>query len=75
MSLVTFPSLNPKSLPFSEVLIMNGPGTCVILCMAVYINKVCVPPSLWCGHIELMSLDSFLGVRLPSSSMLNPLHA
>ena len=46
MSLVTFPSFNPQSQPFSEVLIMNGPGTCVILCMAVYVNKVCVPLSL-----------------------------
>lgn len=26
--------------PFADVLILNGPGTCLTLCMAVYLNKV-----------------------------------
>lgn len=27
--------------PFADVLILNGPGTCCMLCLAVYLNKVC----------------------------------
>jgi len=26
--------------PFADVLILNGPGTCLVLCAAVYVNKV-----------------------------------
>lgn len=26
--------------PFADVLILNGPGTCFTLCIAVYVNKV-----------------------------------
>ena len=29
---------------FADVLILNGPGTCFILCVAVYINKVRINP-------------------------------
>lgn len=29
--------------PWADVLILNGPGTCVMLCLAVYLNKVCAP--------------------------------
>lgn len=25
---------------FSEVLLLNGPGTCFVLCIAVYVNRV-----------------------------------
>ncbi len=25
--------------PFADVLILNGPGTCVMLCLAVYLNR------------------------------------
>ena len=27
---------------FSDVLILNGPGTCFMLCLAVYLNRVCL---------------------------------
>lgn len=29
--------------PFADLVVMNGPGTCVPLCAAVMLNKVCVP--------------------------------
>src|SRR5947209_5429608 len=33
--------LHPKTRPyFADVLILNGPGTCLPLCCAVYINRV-----------------------------------
>ena len=27
--------------PISEVLLLNGPGTCFVLCIATYLNRVC----------------------------------
>ncbi|KAF8973219.1 UDP-N-acetylglucosamine transferase subunit ALG14 [Flammula alnicola] len=33
------PLCSSKKLKFADVLILNGPGTCFMLCMAVYINK------------------------------------
>lgn len=27
--------------PFADILVVNGPGTCFVLCAAVYVNKVC----------------------------------
>lgn len=30
--------------PFADVLILNGPGTCCMLCLAVYFNKARSPP-------------------------------
>ena len=30
-----------RSSSFADVLLVNGPGTCFVLCAAVYINKVC----------------------------------
>ena len=42
MYYVTFLPLLPlgNSKAFADVLIVNGPGTCFVLCLAVYINKV-----------------------------------
>lgn len=34
------PLLYVRSPKFADVLILNGPGTCFLLCIAVYINKV-----------------------------------
>jgi beta-1,4-N-acetylglucosaminyltransferase len=35
------PLLSPGgSRPFSDILILNGPGTCFVLCAAVYVNRV-----------------------------------
>ena len=36
---ITFLSLRSGK-PFSEVLLLNGPGTCLVLCIAVYVNRV-----------------------------------
>lgn len=36
------PILSSKNIwsPFADVLVVNGPGTCFILCVAVYVSKV-----------------------------------
>lgn len=44
-----FLSRSPRS-PFADVLILNGPGTCFVLCGAIYLNKVSIPnppPKPW----------------------------
>lgn len=35
------PFFASPSTPFADVLLLNGPGTCFVLCLAVYLNKVC----------------------------------
>lgn len=30
--------------PFADVLLLNGPGTCVVLCLAVYLTKASISP-------------------------------
>jgi beta-1,4-N-acetylglucosaminyltransferase len=47
-----------------EVLLLNGPGTCVVLCLAAYINRV----SLWflTQHPSVLFNDpQFLGLSSP----------
>ncbi|EAU91792.2 UDP-N-acetylglucosamine transferase subunit ALG14 [Coprinopsis cinerea okayama7 len=41
-----------KKCPFPEVLIMNGPGTCFILCVAVYWNKLLGLPAPTTIYVE-----------------------
>ena len=38
--LTLLPFLSCRYRNFADILILNGPGTCFILCIAVYINKV-----------------------------------
>ena len=38
--LTLLPWLKFHSTTFADVLILNGPGTCFVLCVAVYINRV-----------------------------------
>lgn len=48
---------------FADVLILNGPGTCVVLCITVYINKV---GGMLTGIMKKSySLFQFLGLHAP----------
>ncbi|EKM54398.1 glycosyltransferase family 1 protein, partial [Phanerochaete carnosa HHB-10118-sp] len=38
--------------PFADVLLVNGPGTCVMLCLAVYLNKFLGLPSSKLIYVE-----------------------
>ncbi|KAH7909323.1 glycosyltransferase family 1 protein [Hygrophoropsis aurantiaca] len=49
--------------PFADVLILNGPGTCVILCVAVLLNKFIGLPSP-----RIIYVESFARVRSLSLS-------
>jgi len=65
------PLLSPGNvLPFADVLILNGPGTCFVLCAAVYVNKFFGLPSP-----RLMYIETFARVRSLSLSgkLLRPL--
>jgi len=48
---------------FPDILIVNGPGTCVVLCLAAYINRVVGLPSP-----TLIYVESFARVRTLSLS-------
>ncbi|KZT11025.1 glycosyltransferase family 1 protein [Laetiporus sulphureus 93-53] len=48
---------------FSEVLILNGPGTCFVLCIAAYLNRFLGSPSP-----TLIYIESFARVRTLSLS-------
>jgi beta-1,4-N-acetylglucosaminyltransferase len=56
------PKLSEDSRPFADVLILNGPGTCFVLCAAVYVNKVrschipLIPYCEWSGFDEFASV-------------------
>ncbi|KAF8161138.1 glycosyltransferase family 1 protein [Crassisporium funariophilum] len=39
--LTILPLFNSEQQSFADVLIINGPGTCFVLCVATYINKFC----------------------------------
>ncbi|THH20396.1 hypothetical protein EW146_g944 [Bondarzewia mesenterica] len=54
-------SLSPP--PISEVLILNGPGTCFVLCIAAYLNRFLGLPSP-----RLIYVESFARVRSLSLS-------
>ncbi|KII92585.1 glycosyltransferase family 1 protein [Plicaturopsis crispa FD-325 SS-3] len=63
---VTFaPLMSPQSWrsPFVDVLILNGPGTCFVLCAAVFVNRVLGLPSP-----KLIYIESFARVRSLSLS-------
>lgn len=48
----------------SDVLLLNGPGTCFVLCIAVYINRV----RCFLSRAEYMSTDAaskILGLKSP----------
>lgn len=65
------PMLSPgDSRPFADVLILNGPGTCFVLCAAVYVNKFFGLPSP-----RLIYIESFARVQSLSLSgkLLQPL--
>jgi len=49
--------------PFADVLILNGPGTCFILCAAVYVNRF-----LGLASPRLIYIESFARVRSLSLS-------
>jgi len=49
--------------PFADVLILNGPGTCFVLCAAVYVNRFLGLPSP-----RLIYIESFARVRSLSLS-------
>ncbi|KAF9261111.1 oligosaccharide biosynthesis protein Alg14 like protein, partial [Marasmius fiardii PR-910] len=53
----------PKSKPFADVLVVNGPGTCFILCMAVLVNRVLALPSP-----RIIYIESFARVKSLSIS-------
>jgi len=38
--LTLLPFFSRRNRIFADILILNGPGTCFVLCVAVYINKV-----------------------------------
>jgi len=57
------PMLSGDSRPFADVLILNGPGTCFVLCIAVYVNKFLGLPSP-----RLIYIESFARVRSLSLS-------
>ncbi|KIM75486.1 glycosyltransferase family 1 protein [Piloderma croceum F 1598] len=56
--------------PFADVLILNGPGTCLVLCAAVYVNRFFGLPSP-----RLVYIESFARVKSLSLSgrLLRPL--
>ncbi|KAI0753943.1 oligosaccharide biosynthesis protein Alg14 like-domain-containing protein [Irpex lacteus] len=52
--------------PFADVLLLNGPGTCVIVCIAAYLNRVSIFP--WIASPKLVYVESFARVRRLSLS-------
>ncbi|KAL6305061.1 glycosyltransferase family 1 protein [Sparassis latifolia] len=65
----TFAPLLPNAIS-PEVLIVNGPGTCFVLCLATYVNKF-----VGLTHPALIYVESFARVRTLSLSgkLLRPL--
>ncbi|KAJ3829127.1 glycosyltransferase family 1 protein [Lentinula raphanica] len=56
--------------PFADVLVLNGPGTCLVLCLAVYLNKF-----LGLSSPRTIYVESFARVQTLSLSgkLLRPL--
>jgi len=50
-------------LPFADILILNGPGTCFVLCAAIYVNKFLGLPAP-----KLLYVESFARVQSLSLS-------
>ncbi|KAK0195701.1 glycosyltransferase family 1 protein [Armillaria mellea] len=63
-------SSSSASQPFADVLILNGPGTCISLCIAIYVNKFIGLPVP-----KLIYVESFARVHSLSLSgkLLRPL--
>ncbi|KAJ6499240.1 glycosyltransferase family 1 protein [Mycena sanguinolenta] len=59
---MTFSSFHTHS-SFADVLILNGPGTCFVLCIAVYVNKF-----LGLSAPRVMYIESFARVKSLSLS-------
>lgn len=61
---------NKRSTSFAEVLLLNGPGTCFTLCLAVYLNRL-----LGLASPRLLYVESFARVQSLSLSgkLLSPL--
>ncbi|KDQ57505.1 glycosyltransferase family 1 protein [Jaapia argillacea MUCL 33604] len=70
VTIVPFLSRSSHGPIFADVLILNGPGTCFVLCLAVYLNKCFGLPSP-----KLIYVESFARVRSLSLSgkLLRPL--
>ncbi|KAF9012376.1 glycosyltransferase family 1 protein [Cyathus striatus] len=66
------PILSRKGLQstFADVLLLNGPGTCLVLCIAVYVNRI-----LGLKAPKIIYIESFARVRKLSLSgkLLRPL--
>jgi len=64
------PLMQTRISPFAEVLLLNGPGTCLTLCIATYINRFLGLPSP-----RLVYVESFARVQSLSLSgkLLRPL--
>ncbi|THU95652.1 glycosyltransferase family 1 protein [Dendrothele bispora CBS 962.96] len=60
---VTIEPLFSLDIKFADVLILNGPGTCFVLCLAVYINKILGLPSP-----KVLYVESFARVKTLSVS-------
>lgn len=58
---IPLPFRNCRS--FADILILNGPGTCFVLCIAVYVNKVSIPSSQTLMFFHLPA--QFLGLSAP----------
>jgi len=54
---------DPFGAPFADLLIMNGPGTCVTLCAAVMVNKLLGLP-----HPKMIYVESYARVQSLSLS-------
>ncbi|KAN0091101.1 glycosyltransferase family 1 protein [Tylopilus felleus] len=54
---------NPFGTPFADLLILNGPGTCVTLCFAVVVNKLLGLP-----HPKTIYVESYARVQSLSLS-------
>jgi len=57
-----FENDSPRA-PFADLLILNGPGTCVTLCVAVMVNKLLGLP-----HPKMIYVESYARVRSLSLS-------
>ncbi|KZS98313.1 oligosaccharide biosynthesis protein Alg14 like protein, partial [Sistotremastrum niveocremeum HHB9708] len=55
--------------PFTEVVILNGPGTCVMICLAIYIARVCGLKSPRMIYVESFARVSSLSL---SGKLLRP---
>ena len=52
--LTILPWFKFHSTTFADILILNGPGTCFVLCLAVYINRVRIGYSFGNASSELL---------------------